>query len=59
MGMLAINQTIEYNYKLTLLKAPCNLCLEQKPQLKLCMLGVANTPQFNYSLLEKDLNTSM
>lgn len=33
LGMIAINQTLEYNYKMEFLKAPCKLCLELNPEV--------------------------
>ena len=41
LGMLAVNQTLDYFYKTQFLKQPCELCIELNPQLSECF----NTPK--------------
>lgn len=42
LGFLLINQGLKFFYGTHLLKAPCDLCIELNPQVKLCIDNMNN-----------------
>ena len=39
LGVLAVNQALEYKYRAEFLKAPCALCVELNPEVKDCFIS--------------------
>ena len=48
-GLIVINQAIEWRYKYQLLSSPCNLCRELNPELENCFTKkeIINGNEFN------------
>lgn len=47
LGMLAVNQSLEFYYRAHFLRAPCDLCADLNPGVKDC-IDFKNTPRESY-----------
>lgn len=51
LGMLAVNQSLEFYYRAEFLKAPCSLCAELNPDVEVCIQNLSD-PRPSYWTME-------